>query len=120
MNLSVKTANTKAIQIGDEFRMNSPVKTPNTKAIQFSDEFRMNSSAKMVYFQHKRNQDELRMGLLNKSDNQLSSFLHLSVQFDRNTSLPCRDKPIFMKYSTFKAISKISYADTGTRALSIK
>ena len=76
MNLSVKTANTKVIQIGDEFRMNSPVKTPNTKAIQFSDEFRMNSSAKMVYFQHKRNQDELRMGLLNKSDNQhFHSFL---------------------------------------------
>ena len=72
MNLSVKTANTKAIQIGDEFRMNSPVKTPNTKAIQFSDEFRMNG----VYFQHKRNQDELRMGLLNKSDNQhFHSFL---------------------------------------------
>ena len=70
MNLSVKTANTKGIQIGDEFKMNSPVKTPNTKAIQFSDEFRMNSSTKMVYFQHKRNQDELRMGLLSKSDNQ--------------------------------------------------
>ena len=76
MNLSVKTANTKAIQIGDEFRMNSPVKTPNTKAIQFSDEFRMNSSTKMVNFQHKRNQDELRMGLLSKSDNQhFHSFL---------------------------------------------
>ena len=76
MNLSVKTANTKAIQIGDEFRMNSPVKTPNTKAIQFSNEFRMNSSAKMVNFQHKRNKDELRMGSLNKSDNQhFHSFL---------------------------------------------
>ena len=76
MNLSVKTANTKAIQIGDEFRMNSPVKTPNTKAIQFSDEFRMNSSAEMVNFQHKRNKDELRMGLLSKSDNQhFHSFL---------------------------------------------
>ena len=56
--------------------MNSSVKTPNTKAIQFSDEFRMNSFAKMIYFQHKRNQDELRMGLLNKSDNQRNhSFL---------------------------------------------
>ena len=56
MNLSVKTANTKAVQIGDEFRMNSPTK--------------------MVNFQHKRNQDELRMGLLNKSDNQhFHSFL---------------------------------------------
>ena len=76
MNLSVKTANTKAIQIGDEFRMNSPVKTPNTRAIQFSDEFRMNSSTKMVSFQHERNQDELRMGLLNKSDSQhFHSFL---------------------------------------------
>ena len=76
MNLSVKTANTKAIQIGDEFRTNSPVKTPNTKAIQFSFEFRMNSSTKMVNFQHERNQDELRMGLLNKSDNQhFHSFL---------------------------------------------
>ena len=76
MNLSVKTANTKAIQIGDEFRMNSPVKTPNTKAIQFSDEFRMNSSAKMVNFQHKRKKDELRIGLLSKSDNQhFHSFL---------------------------------------------
>ena len=76
MNLSVKTANTKAIQIGDEFRMNSPVKTPNTKAIQFRDEFRMNSSAKMVNFQYKRNQDEIRMGLLSKSDNQhFHSFL---------------------------------------------
>ena len=76
MNLSVKTANTKAIQFGDEFRMNSPVKTPNTKAIQFSDEFWMNSSTKMVNFQHERNQDELRMGLLSKSDNQhFHSFL---------------------------------------------
>ena len=56
--------------------MNSPVKTPNTKAIQFSDEFRMNSSTKMVYFQYKRNQDELRMGLLSKSDKQhFHSFL---------------------------------------------
>ena len=56
MNLSVKTANTKAVQIGDEFRMNSPTKKVN--------------------FQHKRNQDELRMGLLNKSDNQhFHSFL---------------------------------------------
>ena len=55
--------------------MNSPVKTPNTKAIHFSDEFRMNSSTKMVYF-HKRNQDELRMGLLSKSDKQhFHSFL---------------------------------------------
>ena len=70
MNLSVKTANTKAIQIGDEFSLNSPVKTPNIKAIQFSDEFRMNSSTKMVNFQHERNQDDLRMGLLCKSDNQ--------------------------------------------------
>ena len=76
MNLSVKTANTETIQIGDEFRMNSPVKTPNTKAIQFSDEFRMNSSTKMVNFQHERSQDELRMGLLSKSDNQhFHSFL---------------------------------------------
>ena len=76
MNLSVKRANTKAIQIGDEFRMNSPVKTPNTKAIQFSDEFRMNSSTKMVIFQHERNQDELGMGLLSKSDIQhFHSFL---------------------------------------------
>ena len=76
MNLSVKTANTKTIQIGGEFRMNSSVKTPTTKAIQFSDEFRMNSSTKMVNFQHDRNQDELRMGLLNKSDNQhFHSFL---------------------------------------------
>ena len=76
MNLSVKTANTKAIQIGDEFRMNSPVKTPNTKAIQFSDDVRMNSSTKMVNFQHERNQDELGMGLLNKSDIQhFHSFL---------------------------------------------
>ena len=48
-------------------------------------------------------------------------FQYLSVQSDRKTSLPCRDKPIFMKYSTFKAIfGKIIYADTGTRALSIK
>ena len=76
MNLSVNTANTKAIQIGDDFRMNSPIKTPNTKAIQFSDEFGMNSSTKMVNFQHERNQDQLRMGLLNKSDNQhFHSFL---------------------------------------------
>ena len=56
--------------------MNSPVKTPNTKAIQFSDEFRMNSSTKMVCFQYKQNQDELRMGLLSKSDKQhFHSFL---------------------------------------------
>ena len=47
-------------------------------------------------------------------------FQSLSVQSDRKTSLPCRDKPIFLKYSTFKAIGKIIYADTGTRALSIK
>ena len=36
----------------------------------------MNSPTKMVNFQHGRNQDELRMGLLNKSDNQhFHSFL---------------------------------------------
>ena len=36
----------------------------------------MNSSTKMVNFQHLRNHDELRMGLLNKSDNQhFHSFL---------------------------------------------
>ena len=36
----------------------------------------MNSSTKMVNFQHERNQDELRMGLLSKSDNQhFHSFL---------------------------------------------
>ena len=32
-------------------------------------------------------------------------FQYLSVQSDRETSLPCRDKPILMKYSTLKAIS---------------
>ena len=56
--------------------MNLSVKTANTKAIQTGDEFRMNSSTKMVNFQHERNQDELRMGLLSKSDNQhFHSFL---------------------------------------------
>ena len=36
----------------------------------------MNSSTKMGNFQHGQNQDELRMGLLNKSDNQhFHSFL---------------------------------------------
>ena len=56
--------------------MNLSVKTANTKAIQIGDEFRMNSSTKMVNFQHERNQDELRMGLLSKSDNQhFHSFL---------------------------------------------
>ena len=36
----------------------------------------MNLSTKMVSFQHERNQDELRMGLLNKPDSQhFHSFL---------------------------------------------
>ena len=56
--------------------MNLSVKTANTKAIQFGDEFRMNSSTERLNFQHERNQDELRMGLLSKSDNQhFHSFL---------------------------------------------
>ena len=56
--------------------MNLSIKTPNTKAIRLSDEFRMTSPTKMVNFQYKRNQDELRMGLLNKSDTQhFHSFL---------------------------------------------
>ena len=56
--------------------MNLSVKTANTKAIQFGDEFRMNSSTKMLNFHYERNQDELRMGLLSKSDNQhFHSFL---------------------------------------------
>ena len=39
-------------------------------------------------------------------------FQNLSVQSDRKTSLPCRAKPIFMKYSTFKAILARSFMRT--------